>query len=256
MTRFSRISVAIAAIFAMIGPAGAGETPGKPALAVITTQARVEVGADGRVIAVQPDTTLPAAVAQAIQRTIGAWRFAAPVRDGQPAGGVTYVQIGACAVNVDGDMRMAFDYQGNGPRRHGPSTPRPSSSIAQQIRPGEAVKLQLTYRVGADGVATVESVDRISGKANISNAFRPAVEEWIRASKFEPELVGGEPVATRMSLPIEFTVLKRNQTRGGPKAIEQAFAAERPSCQAALGSAAKQDKAVALDSPFTLLPSG
>lgn len=239
----------------MIGPAGAGEAPGTPTLVVITTQARVEVGADGKVIAVQPDAKLTPAVAQAIQSTVGAWRFAPPVRDGKPVGGVTYVQIGACAVTVDGGLRMAFDYQGNGPRRQGPSSPRPPSSIAQ-IRPGESVKMQLTYRVGADGVAKVESVDRISGKANISTAFRSSVEDWIRASRFEPELVGGEPVATRMSLPIEFRVLKRDRPRGGPKAVEQAFAAERPTCQTALGNARKQDKALALDSPFTLLPSG
>lgn len=254
MTRFSRIYFAIAAI-ALIGPAGAGETPDKPKLVVITTQARVEVGADGKVIAVQPDAALPPAVAQAIQGTIGAWRFVPPVHKGQSAGGVTYVQIGACALDVNGGLRMAFDYQGNGPRRLGPSTPRPPSSMAQ-IRPGETARMQLTYRVGADGVAQVESVDRISGKAGISKAFRSSVEDWIRASRFEPELVAGKPVATRMSLPIEFRVLKPERARGGAKAIEQALAAERPSCQTALGNAKKQDTAVALDSPFTLLPSG
>ena len=251
-----RISVAVAAL-AMLGPAGAGETAGESTLVLITTQARVEVNAEGKVTAVQPDAKLTPAVAQAIQATVGAWRFVPPVHDGQSVGGVTYVQIGACAVDVDGGLRMAFDYQGNGPRRQGPPTPRPPSSM-RQIRPGETARMKLTYRVGADGVGEVESVDRISGKADISKAFGSSLRDWIGASTFEPELVAGKPVATRMSLPFEFTVLKldRARARMGPKAVEQALAAERPTCQTALGNAGKQDRAVALDSPFTLLPSG
>ena len=69
--------------------------------------------------------------------------------------------------------------------------PRPQFSVGQ-LRPSQSAKMQLTYRVGADGVAEVE----------------------------------------------------------------QAFAAERPTCQAALGHVKKQDKTVALDSPFKRLSSG
>lgn len=252
------ICVVVAAMAVGVGGAvAAGETAGAAPLTVISTQARVEISAEGKVIAVQPDPKLPAAVGEAIRKTIAGWRFAAPLKDGHPVGGVTYVRLGACAAELHDGLKMAFNYQGNGPRRDGPPTPQPPFSIGK-MRPGQSAKMQLTYRVGADGVAAVESMDRIEGKANISRALRSSLQDWIAASTFSPELVAGEPVATRMSMPIEFTLLKldRAQTRRGPKAVEQALAADRPTCQAVLGNARKQDKVVALDSPFTLLPSG
>lgn len=255
--KFRMISVTTAAMaMGIAGVAGAAGTGGG-ALTLISTQARVEISAEGKVIAVQPDPKLPVAVAQAIQSTVAGWRFAAPLKDGQPVGGVTYVQLGACAADVDGGLRMAFDYQGNGPRRDGPAFPRPPLSVGQ-VHPGQSAKMQLTYRVGADGVAEVESVDRLAGNAIISQAFRSALRDWIGASTFAPELVAGEPVATRMSLPIEFKVINLGyaKSRLSPKAVEQAFAAERSTCQVALGNTKKQDKAVALDSPFKLLSSG
>ena len=243
-----------------VGVAGAGlaaEKAGETPLTVISTQARVEISAQGKVVAVQPDAKLPAAVGQAIRSTVAGWQFAAPLKDGQPVGGVTYVRLGACAAEVDGGLKMSFDYQGNGPRREGPLYPQPQFS-GGQLRPGQSAKMQLTYRVGADGVAEVESVDRIEGKANISQAFRSSLEDWIGASTFEPELVAGQPVATRMSLPFEFKMVKRDKARSrlSPKAFEQSLAAERSTCQAALGNARKQDNAVALDSPFKRLSSG
>lgn len=249
------VVVAMAMAIGLAGAAGAIEKTGSNKLTVISTQARVEVSAEGKVIAVQPDSKLPASVARAVQSTVAGWRFAAPMKDGKPVGGVTYVQLGACAAEVDGSLRMAFDYQGNGPRRDGPLWPQ---FPVEQIRPGQSAKMKMIYRVGADGVAEVESVERIEGKALSSQAFRSVMNDWIGASTFAPELVAGEPVATRMSLPVEFRVVKRDYTRSrlSPNDIEQALAAERTTCQAALGNARNQDKAAALDSPFKLLSSG
>ena len=82
-------------------------------------QVRVEISAPDKAIAVQPDPALPAEVGQAIRVTVAAWQFAAPLRDGKPFGGVTFVQLRDCAAPSSGGLRFAFDYRSNGPRRDG-----------------------------------------------------------------------------------------------------------------------------------------
>ena len=100
----------------------------------------------------------------------------------------------------------------------------------------------MTYRVEPDGTAKVEAIE---GSRPELRHFKAALEVWIETLAHEPELVGGEAVATRLSVPVEF--------RLGHGRPQQQDRQELSSCQAALGKAADQDRTVALDSPFKRL---
>jgi len=250
--------MAAAMTIAAAGLASAAGKSAEPQLSMFNTQARVEIGVDGKILAVQPDPALPPVIGQAIQSAVLGWRFAAPSRAGQPVGGVTFVQIAGCAVPVGDGLRMAFDYRSNGPGRSGQEAPRYPVDLARR---GVSAALQLTYRVQADGTAVVEQVAVEKGDARVQKGFRRAIEEWIGSNRFQPELLDGQPVATRVSFPVEFMMsTKPFQSQAAVlremKAQQQAWAADSTSCKTALGNAAKLDRTVVLDSPFKLLPAG
>lgn len=241
---------------ALAGPAWADEAGKPPSLTVFPTQARVEIGADGRVVSVAPDPKLPPLVGDAVRSTIAAWTFAPPRRDGQPVAGVTYVHLAACAAPVDDGLRMAFDYLAHGPGRTGPMAP---DFPRELMTPGAATRVKFTYRVQADGTAVVEEVDVEKGNARARGAARASMVQWIAANRFQPELIAGQPVPTRVSLPVDFIARKKTLGSRAPAMREaekmlQAIAASNPTCQVALAAAARRDRTVVLDSPFTRMP--
>ena len=251
-------ALALLAGAALAGPAIAQDAAKQPQLIVFDTQARVEIDASGKVLSVAPDPKLLPLVANAIQSTAAALVFVPPSKDGQPVGGVTYVHLSACAAAVDDGFRLAVDYRSHGPSRAGPQVPEFPREL---IRQGASTSLQLDYRVEADGTAVIEKVDVEKGGARTQGAVRESMRQWIAANRFEPELVAGIPVATRVSLPIEFIVMKKPMTSGTAamrevQALMQAGALQNTTCQAALAEASKKDTTLVLDSPFKLLPAG
>ncbi|MGQ4660478.1 energy transducer TonB [Lysobacter sp. F6437] len=223
----------------MAGSAAASEPP-SDGLVVFSSNARVEVDAAGNVVDVQEDATLPVAIGQALEATVRDWKFKAPVLDGVRVGGVTYVRLGACAVPiVGGGYRLAFQYNGNGPLKLSFPAPRyPMDALAAQV----GGDFNVTYRVEPDGTAVVEAIE---GSGPHARDFRSSLRNWIEKSTHKPELIAGQPVATRLSVPVEFHI--------GRRLPEQEGTPESPSCQVALGKEAEQDRTVALDSPFKRL---
>jgi len=112
-----------------------------------------------------------------------------------------------------------------------------------------------------DGTAVVENLDVDRGNARDRSAARAMMQQWLAGNRFEPELVAGVPVATRVSMPIEIIAMKKTMaSRSGPareaQALMQAKALQATTCQAALAEASKKDRTLVLDSPFGLLPAG
>lgn len=233
------VGVLVATLVA--GTAVAGE-PSADGLVVFSSDARVEVDAAGNVIDVREDPALPAEIGQALDAKVRGWKFDPPVRDGVTVGGVTYVRLGACAAPIEGGAyRLAFQYDGNGPLKLNLVAPR---YPLEAVKAGVEGDFEVTYRVEPDGTAKVEA---IKGPRRELKYFKAALETWIETLAHEPELVGGQAVATRLSVPVEFNLVDR-----GERAPQQDHQ-ERSSCQAALGKAADQDRTVALDSPFKRL---
>lgn len=231
--------VAVLVAMLVAGTAVAGG-PSADGLVVFSSDARVEVDAAGNVIDVREDPALPAEIGQALDANVRGWKFDPPVRDGVTVGGVTYVRLGACAAPIEGGgYRLAFQYDGNGPLKLNLVAPR---YPMEALKAGVEGDFEVTYRVEPDGTATVEAIE---GPRRELKHFKAAIQAWIASLSHKPELVGGQAVATRLSVPVEF--------RLGHGRPDQPDRRSSSSCQAALGKAADQDRTVVLDSPFKRL---
>lgn len=244
--RNRRIGIVLAPLLAAAVSlaAEAGETR-QPV--TFSSQARIEVDAGGNVTDVRTDPKLPSGIADALRENVRQWKFAPPLAQGKPVSGVTYARVGACAApTTEHAFALAFEYIGNGPRRKGAISPV-YPKLAE--RNGYEGEFNLTYRVDPDGRAVVEEIKQTGPKNRGKRFFEAAIRDWIESSTFEPELVDGKPVATRMSNIVEF--MFDDHAKPAP----QANVEDRASCQVALRQVVEDDDLVTLDSPFRRLAS-
>jgi len=229
---------------ALIAPAAAA-APAKPGLVLIQTESRIDIDAQGKVTAIHTTPQLPPEIEKIVEDNLRKLQYAAPIQDGKPVAGVTYALQEACAAPVDGKYGFAVKYLGNGPsmdRRSFPFYPR------EMQRRGIESKWTVEYSVAPDGKGGVVAMKLKEGGGDRGEAqFKQALEYWIRTTHFEPEQLDGRPVATRMSVDVDFVL-------GHPASAaerEQNKAANE-SCRVALEAHDDPKRAVALDSPFKL----
>jgi len=168
-----------------------------------------EIDANGHVV----DADLKAkdvdeAFASTIEGLVKQWRFRPAMADGQPATAATmlWVQI---VVDIDKSQsaRVTARYL-----RHG-AAPR---DLQQAPRyPKDAIRSQVSAEVAV--VATVDAegkpvnIELHSLMMNLDDArlgkrFAAETMETIRRWKFQPEKVNGRPVASRVVVPIKYTI--------------------------------------------------
>ncbi|MEI2795301.1 energy transducer TonB [Pseudoxanthomonas sp. F11] len=216
--------------------------------------ARVVLDAQGVPQRVEVDQKLPAVIREAIAQRVGQWRFE-PARAGeQPRAGATTVFVDACAVpSADGDMRLAVDYGWNGPGyadgRYLLPAPRYPVDAARRNKGGA---FRVVLQIGTDGRATVETIEAQEGQLPL---FEQALRTWVASLRYVPEEIDGAPVATRVAIPVEFSM-------GGPgqreyRRQEREARQRSPECRAAMGEEdASPSQPVVLDSPFRPIPAG
>lgn len=242
-------------LLASAAPAAAPAPGAGPVL--FTSVARVDVGPDGVVLAVAPDPTLPASVNQALAGNIRKIRFGPPMKDGQPVAGVTYVSQDACAAPDHGVYRFAVRLRGNGPAQANFPAPKfPPQAAFGAV----SATMQVTYLVGTDGRATLESAELTKGSKRWERTLRGAVSEWVPELRFHTEQLDGQPVATRISYAMRFEggeqrsfgsmAAARKYYAGQADLQAQARVAADPTCEAAMGARDGDSRQVALDSPF------
>ena len=215
----------------------------------LTTTVRVEVGTDGLVTDAVADGKLPPVLLQAVARDARALRFQIP-KDGAFSSGVTFVQMRVCLAPVGQDLSVATQYLSNGPRRQMETTPRYPIDAARRGKGGD---FKVVMQVAADGAATVESISNLDG-GEMPAAFAGSIREWVASLRYEPELVSGQPVATRVEMPLEFRMLGKQTSLAAELDRQKQEAAMSSVCQRAMGDRAPAPVPVALDSPFVLVP--
>lgn len=241
-----------------VAPAAMSVEAEKPKLVAFRAEARVAIDANGKPTQVEASKDLPEAIKEYIEKRVSAWSFAPPQRDGRVSAGVTYVHLGACAIPVANGYSLAIDYKGNGPgyeNAYGRLLPPRYPAAAQMA--GQEAAINVTYIVEADGKATLESQDFTgTGRPTdpIRKAFEVAIRDWVRQLRHSPEELAGNPVRTRLTVPVIFTL--------GDNPREEWLAELRKEAEESNECKMASDQQpglmpIALDSPFQLvLPAG
>lgn len=255
------IAFGLAAVASASAPEGPGTQLGAQPI-LFSAQSRIEVDADGAVVAVAPTPSLPEAVNAALAENLGKLRFVPATREGRAVGGVTYARQEACAVPDGASYRMSVRFLGNGP-----GTPKGGDRLIvprfppDAQRAGAAAEVKLAYRVEPDGSVTVESAESVGARGRYTRDFVAATRHWMDGQTAEPEYLDGQPVATRVSTTVKFT---SGVTFTGPNAraqverhvreqkalAEQARIASSAACATASQARAALPQQVAVNSPF------
>jgi len=209
---------------------------------------RVEVASTGQVVSMRTTPKLSAPVLAAVEANLRKLRFAPPMKDGRAVSGVTFVQQEVCVATAPGHHRFTVKMRGNGPsldQRDPLEYPRGA------LIDGREGRFKVTFAIGADGQARLIDISRTAGGGSDDNDFREALEAWVGAMHFQPELLDGQPVATRVSDEVDFAL-------GGDPRKVQAGAERKPSegsdaCQLALDAHNRPSFRIALNSPFSPL---
>ena len=224
---------------AAFAPAVAAPPPAKDPL-LIHTESRIDVDAQGRVTAISTTPELPADVEKVVHDNLRKLQFAPPMKDGRAVSGVTWAWQDACAAKVDGRYRFAVKFRGNGPGSEQELIP----AYPQEMeRRGVEAKWTVEYAIAVDGTASIVEIKRLDGGGGRNDVhFRRSIEQWLGAMRFKPELLDGQPVATRMTMPVTYELV------AAPRAAKHD--ARNDACQIALQARDADDRAVAIDSPF------
>lgn len=226
------------------------EPSSTPDVRTLTTVARLEVGGDGHVLDVRPDSSLSPAVADALVQTVRSWRFSVASPGHQPSSGVTFLRVRACVV-PDGDQaQLKFKYLGNGPRSLGSPTPMFPAKAYQDGLDGH---YRVVYRVQPNGKAIVEDIESVKGGSRADKRFHPAIHRWIEGASYTPEQINGEPVATRLTTTVEFFSSGTFDTLAEAKHHAGKELRVRQGCDAT-PDALESNRTIALDSPIALVP--
>lgn len=236
------------AVVSCVGVAWAGEVSGDAV--PFKANARVVVDEHGVPREVVASPKLPEPIRHAVEAHVAQLRFEPIVVDGQRRAGTTHVFLDACAVEQeDGRLNVAMDYRWNGPGyADGELVRRPPSYPVEAMRGRSEGSFRVIVKIGADGVAAVESIEREKG---VLKLFEPTLRAWATALRYVPEEIDGMPVETRIAIPVEYTVSGPNPSRA-ERARRTATVQSSSSCAAASQGGA-QTNPVVLDSPFRLL---
>jgi hypothetical protein len=233
-------------VLAALSCSDALASKGEPKLLLVNTQSRIEVDAEGNVTSIRTTPQLPAEIQAFVEGNLRKLRFQAPMKDGHPVAGVTYAAQDACAAPVGDSYRFAVKFRGIGPGYD--SRVQPFYPMEAQRRGVEST-WDVEYEISPDGKAHAVKFLRTKGsaKGHLDEIFRTAIDQWLKASPFQPEIVDGQPVATRVSNTVDFTL------SSAPSAAREKERAANDACQLALDARDTDPRAVALDSPFRLV---
>ncbi|MBP1474984.1 energy transducer TonB [Frateuria sp. MAH-13] len=208
-------------------------------------EAALDVGVDGHITAMELTGEVPATLAGPARQAIARWRFKPPVRDGHAATARTYVRLVVQVVQqADGNYGLRAVYRSNGPKLI--LTQPPAYPINELRQRGQGT-IVMEAIVHPDG--TLGDIHAASHRINHPNpgAFITSAEVVLRHAHAQPELVDGQPVATRIQLPFVYAL--------NPISRSEALTTEagRQAAGASAGGSGPVGEAVALDSPVQLI---
>ena|SRR6478672_731626 len=241
-----------------MAPAVAADQASKPGVVAFNASVRVEVDASGKPVKVEAPADLPESIRSFIEKRVASWQYQPAKRDGVPASAVTYVRVGACAIPAAEGYRLGLDFKGNGPAILDPGPwfmPPPRYPVEMQRRGAEGT-FKVNYSIQADGSTRIASIEPMEGTiGRFVKPFRGALTEWIEGLRYQPEQVGGAPVATEMSFPVSFMLSSGTGPRSNEAYRKELEARAMTSNECIAASSPSGPLPIALDSPVKIIPT-
>lgn len=206
------------------------------------------VDAQGNVSATQIDPDVPASIAAVLASAVKQWRFTPATRDGQPVPAHTFISTKLQALpGSGGQYQLRISFAGNGPKldRHAamPDYPREAARARQMA----FTVLEAT--VQPNGSLTDMRVNSRFENWRFPPSFKTAVLAAAKHWHATPEQVDGIPVATRLNIPVNFTLDPPTLTASQIRILRKATRAEAAE-DARPGIPLPSEQMVALDSPL------
>ncbi len=211
-----------------------------------------DVDTNGHVTATQVDADVPAQLADVLASAVKQWAFVPATLDGHPVPAHTFIQVKLQAVpDTSEHDKLRLNFIGNGPRLDKTNvTPRYPLDAA---RAGEPAFVFLDATVQPDGSLTDMTVHSQFASWPVRPSFEHAVLTAARHWHATPEQVDGQPVATHMRIPVNFTLSVQRFTGEQAKALRSAAGMEKAIVNAEANPPDMpllSDQPVALDSPL------
>ncbi len=166
-----------------------------------------EVDAGGVVASADVIADIDPAFEASLVGLMKSWRFKAAKRDGIAVAARTSMWIKVVAtINDDQTARVSARYVSHGTkarRQKPPSYPR------DLLRRGGEAEVVLDVTFDANGMVSNIAPFQIrvtGGSKEMAKSFHAAAHNAVASWKVRPEVVGGVPVASRMLIPIKFTL--------------------------------------------------
>jgi TonB family protein len=176
--------------------------------ALLWLHARVEISPQGKVASLEwadandanDANDARAAVARRVESAVKSWTFEPGTIDGVPQPTSTALRLKLRAEPQGESLAVRIEDASTG--AHASTLPPRYPEAA--ARAGAEAAVVATVAVAADGAVSVESLDVRTNRSRFGEQFGRATRAAIAGWTFEPERVGGHPVATRMQVPVTF----------------------------------------------------
>lgn len=169
-----------------------------------TYRVGADVDATGHVTATQIDPDVPASIAPVLASAVKQWQFVPASRNGQAVSAHTFIYARLQALpDAKGQYSLRISFKGNGPRMDyrniRPQYPR------NGLRLEESAFVKLTTTVQPDGTLADMDVSSQFDNWPVPSYFKEAVLACAKKWHGIPEQVDGQPVATRVSITVNFS---------------------------------------------------
>lgn len=162
----------------------------------------LELGDDGQIRSLEPNSTIPADLRPELERHIHGWLFEPVEVDGSRAAIHTFLRIGV-EVPPAGPKALRILSATTGPAAD--YVQFPEYPMGAQLR-GEEGVVVLRLKVGADG--TVQEISQYESGSRTARVLADAARKAAGSWRFKPERINGAPVASTVLLPVCFMTAK------------------------------------------------
>jgi TonB family protein len=216
-----------------------------------TYRVGADVDAKGHITATQVDPDVSASIAAVLASAVKQWQFVPATLGGRPVPAHTYITARLQALpNAGGQYNLRISFMGNGPRldnRTPPQYPR------DEIRMREGAFLILDATVHPNGHLTDLKVSNKFADWPVQPSFKVAILAAARQWHAIPEQVDGQPVATKLRIPVVFSIDGQTYTAQQRRILREAARMDAATAHAKATQPAiplPSEQEIALDSPL------